>query len=180
MKKFNSWHPLYYRMPFDSHEKIKSHLLTLIQKAPYNTMLPGDPGDKYRISFCDWENSNDLKRPWVAFFLPYFHEVLKEFMNHNGFSYMDLQEMWFQRYNKNDEHGFHLHQGHFSGVYYLEFDKSSPKTEFIHPLTRKVEKIKAKEGDIVVFPSFLNHRAPLMKSDKSKTIISWNFQVRLV
>ena len=101
-------------------------------------------------------------------------------MNHNGFSYMDLQEMRFQRDNKNDEHGNHLHLVNFSGVYYLAFDKSSHTTEFIHPLTRKVEKIKAKEGDIVVFPSFLNHRAPLMKSDKSKTIISWNFQVRLV
>ena len=38
--------------------------------------------------------------------------------------------------------------------------------------------IKAKEGDIVMFPSHTIHRAPKMLLDKEKTIISFNVEMK--
>ena len=46
-------------------------------------------------------------------------------------------------------------------------------------IKRKIT-VDAKEGDIVIFPSFINHRAPKMQSDTRKTIISFNLQFELI
>jgi hypothetical protein len=36
--------------------------------------------------------------------------------------------------------------------------------------------INVKEGDIVIFPSIAIHRAPVVKNDLTKTIISFNIE----
>jgi uncharacterized RmlC-like cupin family protein len=50
-----------------------------------------------------------------------------------------------------------------------------PQTEIINPYNQKeIIKVDVKEGDILTFPSFVIHRAPVNKSNKTKTIISFN------
>ena len=92
-----------------------------------------------------------------------------------GCSKLDLEQIWFQQYLEDGYHGWHIHTGHYTGVYYLELDKTSPVTELRDPYTKRIKRMNVKEGDMIVFPSYIYHRAPLNKSVKQKTIISWNF-----
>ncbi len=88
-----------------------------------------------------------------------------------------IRAMWFQQYGKNGTHGWHVHEQNYTGVYYLELPKSAPLTELIDPTNIKNRfKIKAKEGDIVLFPSFVIHRSGKMKTKNRKTIVSFNLE----
>ena len=65
----------------------------------------------------------------------------------------------------------------YTGVYYVEFEKDFPKTELINQFDQNKKIIvDVKEGDIVIFPSFIIHRSPVMKIKKRKTIISFNLE----
>ena len=87
-----------------------------------------------------------------------------------------LDAIWYQQYVENSSHGWHIHDGQFTGVYYLELPKSSPKTEFIHPFSNNIDRVRAKEGDVIFFPSHVIHRAPTNNKER-KTIISYNFNL---
>jgi len=90
-----------------------------------------------------------------------------------------LHNMWFQQYKKGSSHGFHTHiLCQFTGVYYLEFPEGSPETELIYPFETNPTSIKVKEGDVILFPSLVRHRAPEVTSDVRKTIISFNMSFR--
>ena len=52
------------------------------------------------------------------------------------------------------------------------------KTEYINPLDKNdIKFFDIKEGDLIIFPSYLIHRAPIVKNDIVKTIISFNLDV---
>ena len=50
---------------------------------------------------------------------------------------------------------------------------------FEYNINKKIT-IDAKEGDIVIFPSFIIHRAPKVQSDTRKTIVSFNLEFNLI
>jgi ectoine hydroxylase-related dioxygenase (phytanoyl-CoA dioxygenase family) len=62
-------------------------------------------------------------------------------------------------------------------VYYLDLPKDTPRTQWINPTNLSEETFDVAEGDIIIFPSWLIHRAPQNKSKEMKTIISWNIEV---
>ena len=152
------------------HILIKDVLLLLIDETKsYKSKVD-------KIASLDWEDASNLKREWVSFFLPFWNMQVKNLLEDVNCSSIILHDIWFQQYEKGGEHGWHTHRGNFTGVYYLEFDKSSPKTEIIDPFSKRKITIKAKEGDMIFFPSHIRHRAPI-NNGKRKTIISWNFEV---
>ena len=98
-----------------------------------------------------------------------------------GYQSAIIDEFWFQQYVTGNEHGWHTHGSNFTGVYYLELDESSPKTEIIEP-SRQDKKIvmDVHEGDVLMFPSYTIHRAPTIMNDVRKTIVSFNFVLDLI
>lgn len=167
-----------YKIPLLEHKQIKLDLLALIDKTKhYQSLSPKDSDNITTITSLDWNDSNNFDREWVNFFLPYWKDAVGKIKNHMDFKDIYLSNMWFQRYQKGDQHGWHIHASHYTGVYYLDFDKDSPKTEIVDPFSKRIKKIRANEGDIVIFPSTFLHRSPINKSNQAKTIISWNFDI---
>jgi ectoine hydroxylase-related dioxygenase (phytanoyl-CoA dioxygenase family) len=86
-----------------------------------------------------------------------------------------MHNMWFQQYNKNSHHTWHTHPSvQFSSVYYLELPDTNVSTEFKDIVNNNIFKVDVKEGDLLVFPSSLLHRSPKNKSNKRKSVISFN------
>tara|TARA_R100000030_G_C3243972_1_gene121309 strand:- start:866 stop:1378 length:513 start_codon:yes stop_codon:yes gene_type:complete len=169
MNKIKLCQPVY-KLKLPEHILIKDVLLLLIDETKsYKSKVDN-------IASLDWEDASNLKREWVSFFLPFWNMQVKNLLEDVNCSSIILHDIWFQQYEKGGEHGWHTHRGNFTGVYYLEFDKSSPKTEIIDPFSKRKITIKAKEGDMIFFPSHIRHRAPI-NNGKRKTIISWNFEV---
>ena len=106
---------------------------------------------------------------------------LKSFMDGNP---VEFVEMWYQKYYNMVEHKAHTHGfTGWSSIIYVEFDPEvHESTKFFSPFRQPwdcdVETFQPniKEGDMILFPSSLLHEAPLNRSDKRRTIISYNIR----
>lgn len=159
----------------DDHLVHKNELLTLIENQEPETYSALDSYYTDNISKLDWQSSDDFTRPWTENFKPKLNALLDGAAFGCGYDHCEILNLWFQQYHINDTHGWHIHSGNFTGIYYLEFPKHAPKTELLIPY--KQEKIivpDVNEGDILIFPSYVIHRAPKMKEELRKTIISFN------
>ena len=162
------------------HSKIKEHLdirdsiLSEIDKSSDGDLTQNDSFYTDSISKLDWNISDKLERPWLKIFLPVFLENLQEVIASIGYAKAVIKNVWYQQYLEGDTHGWHIHDDHFTGVYYLEFPEGCSQTEVVSPYDFKAVKINATEGDFIVFPSHYIHRG-LPNTKKRKTIISYNF-----
>ena len=162
------------------HSKIKEHLeirnsiLSEIEKSSDSNLEQKDSFYTDSISKLDWNISDNPDRPWLKIFLPVFIKNLQEVLTNLGYFKAVIKNVWYQQYLEGDTHGWHIHDDHFTGVYYLEFPEGCSQTEVASPYDLKAVKINATEGDFIVFPSHYIHRG-LPNTKKRKTIISYNF-----
>jgi hypothetical protein len=158
---------------FKYHEQLKPILLKFFKEEKKESTFIDKFYSTDNISNLDWKNSTDFKRKWVVLIydklINHFIECGKQFNYKN----VEIYNLWFQQYLKGDSHGWHIHGANYTGVYYVEFSNKATKTELIDHSEKKII-IEAKEGDIVIFPSFIIHRSPKILSNIRKTIISFN------
>lgn len=160
----------------DQHEQIKQSLLSKINQADYKPCI--DTECETNITKTDWHLSKDFTRPWVQFLNQYLLDEMLEIYKSVGYDGFTLHEIWFQQYAQSSSHGWHTHSSNFTSVYYLDLPDDAPKTQLVHPYDQKnIITLNVEEGDIVVFPSFVLHRAPPNKAQDLKTIISYNTNI---
>ena len=164
-----------------NHDIIKPILLDLIDSVPQEGLKSQDSYYTDSIKKLDWSVAKDFSRPWTIALKPRLESYLDKLSNALGYQKAVIEELWFQQYINGDTHGWHTHGSNFTGVYYLELDDSSPKTEIIEP-SRQNKKIipDIREGDVLMFPSYTIHRAPIITNDVRKTIISFNIILDLI
>jgi|SRR6056300_546909 uncharacterized protein (TIGR02466 family) len=111
---------------------------------------------------------------------------------------VNTRHIWMNKYDKNDGQEIHNHVDgttHFSCAYVVDQPEESCEFIFIddedyvsaHGLgqifyfdsQKKNYFVDLKEGDIVIFPAWLNHAVSPNKSDKQRRTISANWSVRL-
>jgi len=126
----------------------------------------------------DFHLCNDYERPWVKFFLPHLKKELKEIANSLWYDDFSFKGIWFEQYEHYDTHGWHIHANNYTGVYYVDMGKDSPKTEIIDPYNNKnITVINVESGSLLLFPSFFIHRSPPLLKKTEKTIVSFNLNL---
>ena len=130
------------------------------------------------VSQTDWEIDSFLKRKyWDKNIIDIFEsctDILKKEMYgplSKKFKVI-VDNYWFHIYKKNSDYQWHTH-GHsnFSAIYYISLPEKKYKTKFLNM------DIPVKEGDLLIFPSFLAHCSPINKSNKEKVVLSFNFSI---
>ena len=91
-----------------------------------------------------------------------------------GVNQSKTNPLWFQQYIQGSGFGWHMHDGHWAFIYYIELPEMTEATEFLN-----YGQFDVKEGDILFFPTFLAHRSPIIKSNLRKTIISSNIDFEI-
>tara|TARA_A100000172_G_scaffold18469_1_gene10169 strand:- start:837 stop:1439 length:603 start_codon:yes stop_codon:yes gene_type:complete len=161
--------------PLQEHKQIKKPLISLIKKTKSDFLKENNKYYGDLIHRLDWNDSQNFSREWVKFLKPYLQKYFNDCAKKLGYQKVNIINLWFQQYNKNGKHGWHIHSENYTGVYYLKFSNKDAKTELIDPFTKnKKIIINSKEGDIVIFPSYIIHRATEQKDDCEKIIISFN------
>lgn len=166
---------------FEKHNEIKDKLINLINNSGSHLENKDIETWEYHISKCDWNNNEDFEnREWVNFLKPYMQKQFDKFANKMLYQKANIKRLWYQQYKRNDAHGWHIHGETYTGVYYLQLPNGSSKTELINHYEQdkniQIATLEANEGDIVIFPSFVIHRAPKIINDVTKTIISFNLE----
>lgn len=161
---------------FKYHNEIKSSLVKKIEKSSFTKAV--DKESETDISRTDWNISENFQRSWVTYLSKYLLNELLDMYKSVGYDGFTLHEIWFQQYYKNSSHGWHTHSSNFTSVYYVELPSDTPKTKLVNPFDQKtIIEPEIKEGDILIFPSFVLHKAPANFSNKRKTIVSFNTNV---
>ncbi len=166
---------------FAKHEQIKFQVLKEINDVIVPLGNITENYDSVNISKSDWDIFRyQPNRPWLEIFRPHLMDHLVEQTKFMGYAKFTIKEIWFQQYNVDSYHGWHVHGYNWTSVYYLDLPDNSPKTQMINPFDQTtISEFEIEEGDILTFPSFVVHRAPVNKGDR-KTIISWNMDTDLV
>lgn len=160
---------------FTQHEAHKDKTLELISFSNYKS--PKIDAAEVNITKTDWEFSN-TNREWLSYLQEPLMSEMFDIYKNMGYSGFQVNEIWFQQYLQESEHGWHIHGSNFTNVYYLELPEGTPKTQIINPYNQKdIIEVDVKEGDLLTFPSYVLHKAPKNNSDKRKTIISFNTNV---
>jgi len=158
---------------FEEHNNIKQLLLDAIKNSKQESLTFENSSDQ--INKLDWSEKYNFDREWVQILYPKLFCKLTSMAKAIGFENAKINELWFQQYIENDIHSWHGHGSNFTCVYYLEMDDDAPKTELIEPFSMDGKFTpEVKEGSIIVFPSYVVHRAPIVKHDTRKTIIAFN------
>lgn len=151
---------------FKKHKQVKNKLLKLIEEIPKTKVIQ----EEDKISHTDFYLPADTPRNYLQFFYDNISSHMSELCDIFYSKVWSIKSGWFQQYYKGDVHGWHNHgESQFAGVYYLEMPESSMVTDFLDG-----SKIKASEGDILIFPSYKYHRSSKITSKKRKTIIAFN------
>ena len=164
---------LIWKYSYKNHNEKKQILLDVIDKCNSETIdTLQSNGDL--ISKTDYYQ--DVSRPYMNILLNDLEDFRQHLLNYHCCSSLKVVGSWFQQYYKNDIHNWHFHAScNLSVVYFLELDSFKDSTEFFDITTRKCFQIEdVKEGDIIVFPPLIPHRSPKNKSEKRKSIISFN------
>lgn len=151
------------------HASVKNELINLISSSP---------SEEYRtaaesIGASDWTIPADVPR----LYFPKIYEVLEPyiygFMEEMQAKNIEIQNYWFQQYQHNDWHGWHVHpQTMYGMVYYIEMADDAPCTNLLVKNSASAPKVK--EGDILFFPSILFHASPANNSTTRKTVFVAN------
>lgn len=170
----------YYVYSVPDHILLKEKILQIIESGI------GDESVKHfeSISKSDWYTNKDHK-----FFQTHFKDnkdsyynliknhldfIINEIIPDKDKSVLRVDQAWFHQYNKLDYYWWHAHPGaRWALIYYVELNDKGPITEFENFFGPTIIP-DVKEGQILIFPSWIKHRSPPNLSNSRKTIISAN------
>ena len=171
MRKYNFSFPVLIHR-FEKHDLIRNELLKLINEQDHDELIGG--GDN--ITGLDWIRSKDNNRTWVKLIREDLEQHLREMVSTLGCSSICINELWYQQYSNQGTHGWHKHGSNYTGVYYVDLTDDCARTRLSNSSNPHIHTdVIAQEGDILIFPSTLTHRALVQSIDYTKTIISFNF-----
>lgn len=151
----------------NQHNEIKDELIRSI-----NGIIDNDPNAVYaKMSHSDYDldyqsNYKDVARNVLT---PY----LKHYAKSWHFDSINFKNIWFASYRDGATFGWHSHEGcNMSGVYMLKLPDPKSATQLWG--TDFNEEIF--EGDLLVFPSMLPHRSPVINNEE-KIVIAFNWDI---
>lgn len=156
------------------HHRVKTRLLevfanigTAIRDDAYHQISNTDHGDTEV-----WNNYAPIFGPIMKEHI----EAVSRIMKPPRPFRLNMPVPWFQQYEKHDIHSWHVHgECNLSSIFYVELPGGTPNTQF--SIFGKQFEVNVEEGDILTFPSFYTHCSPSSKSEKRKSIISFNWDI---
>jgi uncharacterized protein (TIGR02466 family) len=153
----------------------------------------------YKNGFTSYASANELQR-----FFPSFSDLEKHIDAHVkkfaraldfdlGGRPLRMTNCWVNVMETNTHHGMHLHPlSVISGTYYVRVPKGSsclkfedprlslfmgspPRRESCRPSNRVFVEIAAREGNLVLFESWLRHEVPIQAAKEARVSVSFNY-----
>ena len=191
-KVCNLFPQFYYHGEVAEHKALKDILLSEMQNATLSQ--PSEWNCSVKSSFESDTNMSDFS--W-----DYFYECIKpnllemhQQLNGNPLAHIDMTEAWLNQYTMGDSQEVHTHIGGddctFSLAYFAQYAENDAKFIFYDPdqtkhlgnYSKHYSTVNTwfpdvREGDIIIFPSWLHHQVDVQRSDTTRITVSANFKV---
>jgi len=150
------------------HKKIKQKLLDLINLMPNSSFES--------ITKTDWNLPKEHEREYLDYFYDLLTPYLNEMCNNLKCNSWNIDNGWYQVYDKHDEHDWHTHpKSNYTNVYYLHLPNKSIRTNVYDVMTNKImDDFEVNEGQILTMPAHFIHRSPSNNTNDKKIVISFN------
>ena len=137
--------------------------------------------DKLTTDWATWQSDTDVLPSYASVLIDIIKPYLKKFVGDMPISFTD---MWYQKYYNGSYHTTHNHGAiGWSSVVYVEFDPEvHVATRLLSPFGNHIDGTvmeympKIEEGDMIIFPSSILHESGVQRTDKRRTIISYNMK----
>lgn len=166
----------YKKIHIDNYLNFKDNLTYNLELDKYHEIN----SEYERINKTDWDISQDnvYDKKWSQIFFQHTFNQIKYLYNSIGYDNFYIDTIWFQEYSRGGFHNWHDHKGSdFSNIFFLHFNKLNPGTEFM--IDDKIIQADVSEGDLIIFPGDIKHRAPINNSDDKRLVIVFNTKVQL-
>jgi len=161
----------YVEYPLKAHKKNKAKIKKAIQKSIFEEVINED----MHIYKTDYSIPNDLDKPYK----PLLRSILDESMGYIsyglGYSQVQVLHLFGVNMKKNDVIDWGTYGSNFTGIYAFDLPDDKYELKWFNAVEKRIDVLRIKEGDIIFFPSYLNHT--LVNQGKPKTffIFSINF-----
>lgn len=130
--------------------------------------------DNHECLYANMSHS-DYKVSGKPLYWNVFEDAVEESLSHYMKSWKCNQKrignMWFAEYTKGADFNWHTHEGcNMSGVLQVVLEDTDNATQLLGT------SIDLGEGDLVLFPSMLPHRSPML-NDSHKIVIGFNWDI---
>lgn len=156
-----------YKFNVENHADIKQLLLDQIEETVQVNKI--DYNSKGYLYDFPLDRNNQHNKFYIETFKKAMDPYIAKVGAEHGLRLLNFGDPWFQQYFYDSDFGWHHHGGHWAVVYFLELPEEKYQTEFL-----LYDNFNAKEGDVILFPTFLVHRSPSIRSESRKTIIATN------
>lgn len=191
---------LIYKYSIDNHEELNNNLLDFFSnfktKIGFHNLITLGESHVHGSSQAlpdGWNDKNiwdTEKWPHITYKKMFLDAAADKFHNHAcmhiqpAISKLDyvfnITHMWYHQSGFNQGITWHNHWPgcHWSGLYFVKVPDQK-YTQFFDPTTKQVIIPAVKDGDMIIFPSWMLHRAPILDKVNMglKTIISWNMDI---
>lgn len=192
----NLFSPFYYKSVFNEHYRVRTVLLNHI-KQKYEE----NPNNQPSSWSCRVHTSQSKEDPIFEKVKGYYRNATDFFLKQINFpdSRIDISEMWYNAYGKGQWQESHTHHGnedvYFSAVHFLKYDKNIHPPLTMNNLNRVLmeprfegrqssldywnmsKNIEVEEGDIIFFPSLLEHQVNIQETDELRITVSFNVKI---
>lgn len=137
-------------------------------------------------NYSDFHANFDKAPSYAGVVVESIRKEIVEFCEETQLNW-DMLNMWFQSYEKSNNFSLHNHGAEgYSAVLYVEYDSEEhPGTVFYSPFPNWIKNRAGtyeayvpdvKEGDLIIFPASIQHEVPPNRSEKRRTVISFNLK----
>lgn len=203
IEKINPFPEFIYKKKVTCHQEIKDYLM----KHVYPKFLENGPNGGLQKIFTDYLPGSGAMVHW-PYLLEKYDEDVKSILEEIGFDLTQPWDIkmkgWYNFTTNNDEEWVHDHVGgasniNYSFVHFVELDGEDDGTIFINPnykLIRSIMptknvnylpqcffndrfQIKVEEGDMILFPSWLDHTAPKHTTNNLRVTNAVNIMMKI-
>jgi len=136
--------------------------------------------------YSDYHQNADTAPEYAEDVISCVEEEIKKFCDDTRSSW-DMTRLWFQTYEKTNSFPLHNHgMNGFNAILYVDYNNTehsptifySPYPSWRREMNGAYESFRPNvcEGDIIFFPSMLQHESPANLSESKRTIISFNLK----
>jgi hypothetical protein len=184
-----------------NHDTIKKYMLDMV----YNDFIKKGPNDQRQNTYTDYlENATFVHWPYLY---SLYESDIKSMLSNIGFNVSNIKLLlngWYVFTEHSEAMFVHDHTGgpstiQFAVVHYVNLEKDSKGTAFQNPWSRKMKSTtptkdlqllpnyylnfsscpEVEEGDIVMFPAWLDHNVPMHTNNTLRVTNALNVVVRL-
>lgn len=178
-----------YEIPFFQYsiENWQEKKQNIIEALPdYKSFSVDDKHSTDNNHYSDYHRNANVAPEYANVVIGSIEEEIKKFCDDTRSSW-DMTRLWFQTYEKTNSFSVHNHgMNGFSAILYLDFNKDehsptifySPYPSWKREYNGAYESFRpdVNEGDILFFPSMLQHESPANSSESKRTIISFTLR----